>query len=413
MALDAAAPLRRRLNHLVLPRRLGQPFQDEEVKHDINLEPRLNGANVDTFHQVRSSVDVRRRIDATCWPMSGKAAEYNDIVLAPSLTRVVEPAAWYNKRETTIVYGVSGDLAGEKRPAMPTTTITVANVTYTLPDITTSTNLGLLPTTSFPSNCLNDLYDMRTTGLGLPWNYNTLGCALSSCCPSSRPFTSPWGWMTSYYSPGVCPSGYRTCSPPMAPTQLSSEPGETIAFCCPGGFECPQGTSGLSLFQACGSLLATPTAITVLNNMFDQSIVTTTTWPVSVVPNGWWQIAYPIQIRWKEGDDFSPKSSSLSAGAIAGIVIGSVLAAIIAAVSGFLLWRKRRRRKSASLSNGGLKLCPAAPQELATAGYSNGSNGQKSWDRRPSELGSVNYGAGPPMELVGQEYRANETDVRY
>jgi len=235
MALDAAAPLRRRLNHLVLPRRLGQPFQDEEVNHDINLEPRLNGANVDTFHQVRSSVDVRRRIDATCWPMSGKAAEYNDIVLAPSLTRVVEPAAWYNKRETTIVYGVSGDLTGEKRSAMPTTTITVANVTYTLPDITTSTNLGLLPTTSFPSNCLNDLYDMRTTGLGLPWNYNTLGCALSSCCPSSRPFTSPWGWMTSYYSPGVCPSGYRTCSPPMAPTQLSSEPGETIAFCCPGG----------------------------------------------------------------------------------------------------------------------------------------------------------------------------------
>lgn len=126
-----------------------------------------------------------------------------------------------------------------KRGAMSETTNPRPRVT--MPDFTTSTNLGPLTTkASFPEECFSDLYDMHTIGLGLPWTYNTAGCAVSSCCPSSQPYTYDWGWMTSYYSPGVCPSGYRGCDPPGEPTQLSTKPGETIAFCCPNS-ELPSG----------------------------------------------------------------------------------------------------------------------------------------------------------------------------
>jgi len=114
------------------------------------------------------------------------------------------------------------------------TTVTTGTTTAYVPTWTTSTNLGQLTTTSFPSDCLRKLYDLNTIGLGLPWTYNTQGCAVSTCCPSGHFYSEPWAWMTSYYSPGLsCPAEYRKCPPPPSPTALSSQPGETIAFCCP------------------------------------------------------------------------------------------------------------------------------------------------------------------------------------
>ena len=106
-------------------------------------------------------------------------------------------------------------------------------MTSPLPFWTTSTNLGPLPTTTFPADCHESLFDFNTLGLGLPWTYNTQGCAISTCCPSGNFYTEPWAFMTSYYSPGVCPHDYQRCGPP--PTSLETKAGETVAFCCPNG----------------------------------------------------------------------------------------------------------------------------------------------------------------------------------
>ena len=115
------------------------------------------------------------------------------------------------------------------------TTLTTDGVAVTVPSFTTYHNLGPLAPTSFPVNCLTDWWDMQTIALGMPsvWSYHTQGCATSTCCPSGIFYTEGWAWMTSYYSPGVCPSQYKSCVPPSAPTALSSASGETIAFCCP------------------------------------------------------------------------------------------------------------------------------------------------------------------------------------
>ena len=106
--------------------------------------------------------------------------------------------------------------------------------TITTPPFTTSTNLGPLTSpVSFPPNCLSSLYDFNTLGLGLPWTYQTQGCALSTCCPSGNYYTQGYAWLTSFYSPGVCPASYRTCALPTVYSTFSSVSGESIALCCP------------------------------------------------------------------------------------------------------------------------------------------------------------------------------------
>lgn len=108
--------------------------------------------------------------------------------------------------------------------------------TPTIPPLTTSTNLGpMITPMSFPNNCLSSLYDFNTLGLGLPWTYQTQGCALSTCCPSGHYYTQGFAWLTSYYSPGVCPEAYRTCSLPPEYNSFSAVSGESIALCCPYG----------------------------------------------------------------------------------------------------------------------------------------------------------------------------------
>jgi len=91
--------------------------------------------------------------------------------------------------------------------------------TWTIPTVTSSTNLGPLTTPfSLPPDCLQKLYDLQIPGLipGALYTYYTEGYAISPCCPSSTPYTSvyacknptlPWNHVcpaiTDFRNPGV------------------------------------------------------------------------------------------------------------------------------------------------------------------------------------------------------------------
>jgi hypothetical protein len=107
---------------------------------------------------------------------------------------------------------------------------------WTVPSVTSSTNLGpLITPLALPSDCLSKLWDFNTPGLQPSaqqslYTYLTQGCAISSCCPSSAPYSEAYQWLTTYYSPAVCPVSYKTCA---GPSNLTPGPSETAAFCCP------------------------------------------------------------------------------------------------------------------------------------------------------------------------------------
>ncbi|OBT81514.1 hypothetical protein VE02_09750 [Pseudogymnoascus sp. 03VT05] len=242
------------------------------------------------------------------------------------------------------------------------TAITAGGNEITIPSWTTSTNLGPLPTTAFPSDCLNSFWNFNTRALGMPWRQMTQGCAAKTCCPSGNVYTEPWAWMTSYYSPGVCPSQYRSCSGPPAPSALSSAPGETIAFCCPTNYNCPN--------------------TLVVDNIFDQKTLSTSSWTLASGLPPSWQAVYPIQVRIRANDVFptatsttetnsasssgnqtptetssnpaqtssnppSSSSSSTPVGAIVGGVVGGV--AVLCIIAAFAIWmiiRSRNRRRN-------------------------------------------------------------------
>jgi hypothetical protein len=249
--------------------------------------------------------------------------------------------------------------------------MTTTTFTYT----TGYTNLGALGPTSFPSDCLESLWDMNTPQLIGTVSYQTQGCAISTCCPSSHFYTEAWAWMTSYYSPGVCPSQYRSCSPPPASytTQLLSQPGETIVFCCPTNYACPYTTygPGLPWFGFCQSLMyTTTTSVIVVDNLFDQSTLSTRGYTIPPGFEGQYQLAYPIQVRQggtgtgvppyiaaSQTGSISPPTGTtttnspsaqplLSAGAIAGIAVGAFLGgALLIAVAIRLTFKMTLRKR--------------------------------------------------------------------
>lgn len=119
-----------------------------------------------------------------------------------------------------------------------TITMEIALPPWTTFTVSTSTNLGPLTTAiSFPDDCLSKIWDFQTPGLQPPaeqslWTYYTQGCAVASCCPNSKPYSEAYEWLTTYYSPAVCPHSYKAC---LGPTGFTPElaQGESTAFCCP------------------------------------------------------------------------------------------------------------------------------------------------------------------------------------
>ncbi|KAK2748588.1 hypothetical protein FQN55_004141 [Onygenales sp. PD_40] len=294
--------------------------------------------------------------------------------------------------------------------------------TATFPPFTESTNLGPLPTTSFPSNCLETLWDMNTAGMGIPYTYNTQGCAIKTCCPDENRYTEDWAWMTSYYSPGVCPEQYRSCPPPEGTAELATSQGESIAFCCPTNYVCPYSAAGF----VCKSLLTTSTTVVMLDNVFNQE--STSMRPETIDPGdkGVSQLAYPIQIRFRKGEtptatatatsgtaSSTPTntdagepgpSKALSTGAIVGIALGA-FATVIICLSLFLFYRYKTKKGKAALQ-------PAPVAPMASPNQNNDMYGGHSFFQpnkqelsQPSELPAEGANASPVAELPANHDR--------
>jgi hypothetical protein len=260
----------------------------------------------------------------------------------------------------------------------------MSTVTFT----TGYTNLGSLGPTSFPSDCLQSLWLFHTSLYDDIFFYLTQGCAASSCCPSGNVYTESYAYMTSYYSPGVCPSQYRSCPPPPSPTTLLSNPTETIAFRCPTNYDCPQniaqGTKPPYFLFCQSPMTFSITTYFDVDNVFDQKTTAIGTTINPIYPTGIFVLALPIQIRMPATQTGSASflsstlaststtqtsiapisastsytastvtttsiskasNTSLSAGAIAGIAIGAFLGgAFILALFGFFLYRSIMRR---------------------------------------------------------------------
>ncbi|PVI02160.1 hypothetical protein DM02DRAFT_702636 [Periconia macrospinosa] len=260
------------------------------------------------------------------------------------------------------------------------------------PTFTTGyTNLGSLPPTSFPDDCLKSLWDMNTPVLGGTLSYQTQGCGVKSCCPSGNFYTAEWAWMTSYYSPGTCPSQYRSCPPPDSPTTLSSKPGEQIVFCCPTNYGCPSSylpSHGptVSMFIYCQSPMSVKTtSAVVLDDIFNQKTLSTRAVNIPSIYAVQYQLAYPIQIRTVTSSAVETSSSTssvlpvqqqhagLSPGAKAGIAIGVIIAVGAFVLGGlYLVYRILLVRKGGIAVTQGLNAQRETPEldvEEASRGH--------------------------------------------
>ncbi|KAH8845608.1 hypothetical protein MCOR27_004547 [Pyricularia oryzae] len=191
------------------------------------------------------------------------------------------------------------------------TTVTYDNDNVvTLPRWTTSTNLGTLTRVSFPPECLKDLarFNHPATALGPPHAYITQGCALNKCCPPGGAYTEDWAYVTSYHSPGVCPSEYKRCDFQGTHPAFKTATDEIVRFCCPSNYACPAVTG--DLIKPCESIATTrQLVITVYDDVEAQKPIATTTidgvggGPRAAETTGVINVAYPIQVRFKQGED--------------------------------------------------------------------------------------------------------------
>lgn len=191
------------------------------------------------------------------------------------------------------------------------------------------------------------------------------------------------------------------------------------------GYICPDATPGAGhVYAGCASQLFTTTEVVVLDNLFNQKTLSTKLYTPPSRPDRdpvyEWEVAYPIQIRWRSEDLVDPTTSgtapptptstpepssndgntnSLSAGAIAGIVIGAVVGVsliIAATIAVFVVVRRRRR----------------------AAAYGPLHREQQSESQAPASLeSSPKYSAGPqelepspspPQELSAEQHRYYE-----
>ncbi|KAJ5606026.1 hypothetical protein N7510_008807 [Penicillium lagena] len=245
--------------------------------------------------------------------------------------------------------------------------------------------LPLTTTFTPPRGCLHDLWAAMSGGS--TWmNLGPINTA--ECLPS--------GWApASYFSPGVCPSGYAIASKSTAGSGTATQ---TIATCCPvvsGSTYSLRTTSAqvpaLQTNEVCEWTL--PSYIqTTYNYTWTDGRGSTSSALGTMGGNGIFN-AYGIEIRWQSTDTgsvpasatvtttptstdtpYSVTNEGLSTGAKAGIGVGVAVGVIlvIALTFGFFLFRRRQRQTQTLDSSpdvGGLAVRAAnqAPVELSAA----------------------------------------------
>ncbi|KNG89917.1 hypothetical protein ANOM_001665 [Aspergillus nomiae NRRL 13137] len=91
---------------------------------------------------------------------------------------------------------------------------------------TTATNLGPLTTRFTPPASCSDIRTRDFYGYYPKLEMGCEGPGGNECCPPN--------WRDDvYYSPGMCPAGYQTCTLPTSKQRI-----ETTAMCCPDNFAC-------------------------------------------------------------------------------------------------------------------------------------------------------------------------------
>ncbi|KAJ5875233.1 uncharacterized protein N7473_012580 [Penicillium subrubescens] len=170
------------------------------------------------------------------------------------------------------------------------------------------------------------------------------------CCPE--------GWRYNmYFSPGVCPVGYKTCTLP-----TTTQRDETTVICCPSGFDC----NGQDY---CGKTYNSAQTITYTDPTL--SVVTT----VGAIT------ATGIQIRFKASESsivpivtdslILPRDHSMSKKTKIGIGLGVPAAVVLLAFLAFFVMRRIRRSKE----NGGdsSESMPSLGQDEPPPAYERGS----------------------------------------
>ncbi|KAF9890517.1 hypothetical protein FE257_005922 [Aspergillus nanangensis] len=212
----------------------------------------------------------------------------------------------------------------------------------TRPDTIRTSNAGPLTTTFVPPATCTDAHVQLKYDTPF-WMQGCEGPNGNECCPD--------GWRVDvYFSPGVCPSGYRQCTLP-----TTRQRAETTNICCPSGFDCMGQDSCTKPYNTEFTITHTGATTTV-----EQTVYGIT--------------ATPIQIRFKATDSTVVpvptksfellKEGELTKRQKVGIGVGVPIAVAFFAGVGFLFYRShpkiqyRRRRRDQQ------------PQEAAPAGVS-------------------------------------------
>ncbi|KAJ4392106.1 hypothetical protein N0V93_005728 [Gnomoniopsis smithogilvyi] len=212
----------------------------------------------------------------------------------------------------------------------------------------------------------------------LYWQNTATGPLSSSVCMPPR-FHQLWDYSWGFYSPGICPSGYtKGCSFPtsLASTSLGMiyfggpvDNGETVQVCCPTGYECL--TNTVSSYSKCISTGASDLAfaIQVRWKESDLSIletdptvpgskysspasVTATTTQSGASSSGSsgtaaveTSVASDTTSAATSDEENSASSGGLSSHATIGLAAGAMALAFLLSALLFFLWRCRKRRR--------------------------------------------------------------------
>ncbi|KAE8370384.1 hypothetical protein BDV27DRAFT_152263 [Aspergillus caelatus] len=221
-------------------------------------------------------------------------------------------------------------------------------------------------TTTFkpPNSCFNEL-----------WWYSTSGTIWMNLGPTDTSGCLPSGWATSsYFSPGICPSGYGVATTGLVDWGTSTE---SVATCCPivGSNTYTVRPSTVTPYQ---STLGTEVCVwgpksdvmTTYNYTWSGKDGSPSSTSDSMIFPDYFN-AYGIEIRWKSTDfsdlpatasatatqdtsatstssqssASSDSSSKLSSGAKAGIGVGVAAGVIAVIILALFLWFQRRKAR--------------------------------------------------------------------